>query len=347
MASDLARSFEQESPEDFPVGPDGRVHYAHLALSGGGPNGAFGAGFLGGWTKTGQRPVFKIVTGVSTGALMAPFAFLGPKYDDLLREFYTTTTTHNIFSMLSIVPALLAGDSLADTAPLGELIAQHVTPALLSEVAEAHKRGRRLYIGTVDLDAQRFIVWNMGLIATSGQPNALDVFRQVMLASSSVPVAFPPVFFDVDAQGARHDEMHVDGGVAAGVFLNGGIFSFAALRAATGTAPGREEIFIVHNGRLFPVGEPTGRSVRAIARRVFNSAGIASTVGDLHRIYATTLREDAGYHWITIPERADVESREVFDPRVMVELYDLGLRTALAGPVWRTAPPGLNRLPQP
>jgi hypothetical protein len=347
MASDLARSFEQQSPKDFPVGPDGLVHYAHLALSGGGPNGAFGAGFLNGWTKTGQRPVFKIVTGVSTGALMAPFAFLGPKYDDLLREFYTTTTTRNIFNMLSIVPALLAGDSLADTAPLGALIAKHVTPELLGEVAQAHEQGRRLYIGTVDLDSQRFIVWNMGLIATSGRPNALDVFRQVMLASSSVPVAFPPVYFDVEAQGARHDEMHVDGGVATGVFYNGGVFSFSALRAAAGGAPGREEIFIVHNGRLFPVGEPTRRSVRAIALRVFSSAGIASTVGDLYRIYATSLREDAGFHWVTIPERADAESREVFDPQVMTELYDLGFRTALAGPVWWTTPPGLNGLPQP
>jgi hypothetical protein len=347
MADDISKSFAQESQEDFPLGPDGRIRYPHLALSGGGPNGAFGAGFLSGWTKTGQRPVFKIVTGVSTGALMAPFAFLGPKYDALLREFYTTTTTRNIFNPLSFVPSLLAGDSLADTAPLGELIAKHVTPALLSEVAQAHQRGRRLYIGTVDLDSQRFIVWNMGLIATSGRPNALDVFRQVMLASSSVPVAFPPVYFDVDAQGARHDEMHVDGGVAAGVFMNGGIFSFPALRAAAGGAPGREDIFIVHNGRLFPVGEPTRRSVRAIALRVLGTAGLASTVGDLHRIYAASLREGAGYHWITIPERTDVERREIFDTQAMSALYDLGFRTAMAGPEWSLTPPGLNGLSQP
>jgi hypothetical protein len=347
MADDLARSFGQESPKDFPVGPDGRIHYAHLALSGGGPNGAFGAGFLSGWTKTGERPVFKIVTGVSTGALMAPFAFLGPKYDDMLREFYTTTSSGNIFRRLSIVRALLVGEAFADTEPLSVLIAQHVTPEFMREVAEAHERGRRLYIGTVDLDTQRFIVWNMGLIATSGRPAALELFRKVMLASSSVPIAFPPVYFDVDAQGARYDEMHVDGSVGTRVFYMGGILSFAALRAAAGSAPGREEIFIVHNGQLLPVGEPTERSMGAIALRVFDSTGMSAAIGDLHRIYAISSREDAGYRWITIPERGDVASSEVFDTGAMTALYDLGYRTAVAGPAWRTTPPGFSGLQQP
>src|SRR5262252_6035892 len=115
MTADLARAFEQESAEDFPVGADGVVRYAHLALSGGGANGAFGAGFINGWTASGKRPVFKIVSGVSTGALIAPFAFVGPSYDEALREFYTTTSSRNIFRLLSIIPQLLAGESLADS----------------------------------------------------------------------------------------------------------------------------------------------------------------------------------------------------------------------------------------
>ena len=134
MERDFAQSFEQESPEDFPRGADGVVRYAHLALSGGGANGAFGAGFLNGWSTTGSRPVFKIVTGVSTGALMAPFAFLGPQYDAALHEFYTTTTTRDIFaigSILSILISLLRGDSLADTGPLAALIARHVDAEFL------------------------------------------------------------------------------------------------------------------------------------------------------------------------------------------------------------------------
>ena len=215
MSQDLARSFEQESPDEFPLGPDGAVHYANLALSGGGANGAYGAGFLNGWTTTGKRPVFKIVTGVSTGALMAPFAFLGPAYDDALREFYTTNSSRNIFRALSFIPQLLGGESFADTTPLRALIEQHVDAEFLRQIAQAHAAGRRLYVGTVDLDSQRLVVWNMGLIAASGRPEALALFRQVMLASASIPVAFPPVFFEVEAGGQRYDEMHVDGAVEA------------------------------------------------------------------------------------------------------------------------------------
>ena len=347
IADDLLKSFSQETPEEFPIGPDGYVHYAHLALSGGGPNGAFGAGFLKGWSKTGQRPLFKIVTGVSTGALIAPFAFLGAKYDDELREFYTTTSSRHIFRILSIIPQLLIGESFADTGPLSALIAQHVTPELLSEVAAVHNRGRRLYVGTVDLDSQSFVVWNMGLIAASGRPEALDLFRKVLLASSSVPVAFPPVYFDVDAGGSRYDEMHVDGSVGTRVFYSGGLFSFAALRAAGGRAPGREDIFIVHNGQLLPVGESTRRSLRDIALRSFDTVGKSAIIGDLFRIYALSLREGASYHWISIPEGVDLQGSEVFDQKIMSELYAVGFRIATEGPVWATMPPGTRGLPEP
>ena len=237
MERDFAQSFEQESPADFPRGADGVVRYPHLALSGGGANGAFGAGFLNGWSTTGSRPVFKIVTGVSTGALMAPFAFLGPQYNAALHEFYTTTTTRDIFaigSIGSILISLLRGDSLADTGPLAALIARHVDAEFLRQVADAHNRGRRLYIGTVDLDSQQFVVWNMGLIAASGRPEALDLFRKVMFASASVPIAFPPVFFEVEADGRLYDEMHVDGAVAATVFLNAGVFRPSLIRERAG-----------------------------------------------------------------------------------------------------------------
>ena len=238
MERDLADSFRQESRAEFPRDANGVIHYAHLSLSGGGANGAFGAGFLNGWTSTGTRPVFKIVTGVSTGALMAPFAFLGPSHDTALREFYTTTSSRDIFivgSLFSLAARALSGEALADTGPLVALIEQHVDAELVRRVAEAHARGRRLYIGTVDLDAQRFVVWNMGLIASSSRPEALELFRQVMLASASIPIAFPPVFFDVEADGQRFDEMHVDGGVGARVFSVGGRVPCFARPAARGS----------------------------------------------------------------------------------------------------------------
>ena len=342
MSRDLARSFEQESPVDFPVAPDGYIHYAHLALSGGGANGAFGAGLLNGWTKLGNRPTFKIVTGVSTGALMAPYAFLGPPYDVTLREFYTTTATRNIFRMLSIVPQLLGGESLADTGPLRATIEQTVDAEFLQAIARAHESGRRLYIGTVDLDSQRFVVWNMGLIATSGHPGALNLFRNVMLASASVPIAFPPVFFDVEADGRRYDEMHVDGAVAANLFYSGGVFNFAATRESAGRGNGREDIYVIHNGQLPPVPGTTSRSLRSIATRAFELAARSATLGDLFRIWAVAQRDSAGFMWITIPEGVELSGNETFDPDVMVRLYEMGFQRALGGPVWSSQLPGFQ-----
>jgi len=342
LQADLARSFAQESAAEFPVGPDGVVHYAHLALSGGGANGAYGAGFLNGWTKSGKRPVFKVVTGVSTGALMAPFAFLGPEYDDALRDFYTTTASRNIFRMLAIVPQLLGGESFADTTPLRGLIGQNVDERLLQAIARAHESGRRLYIGTTDLDSQQFVVWNMGAIAASGRPGALELFRTLMLASASVPVAFPPVYIDVDAGGGRYDEMHVDGAVGARVFFTGGAFSFAAARGAAGRETVREDVFIIHNGQLLPSPSITRRTLRGIASRSFDAAAKSAVVGDLFRIYAITVREQSEFRWVTIPEDVELGGNEVFDPVRMTELYDVGYRAALSGPEWQTVPPGFG-----
>ena len=340
MQRDLAQSFAQESAADFPVAADGRVYYPHLVLSGGGANGAFGAGFLYGWTKSGKRPLFKVVTGVSTGALMAPYAFLGPDYDDAIREFYTNTSSRNVFQMLSIIPQLLGGESLADSGPLRLTIEQTVDDAMLRAIARAHQSGRRLYMGTTDLDAQFFVVWNMGAIAASGQPGSLELFRSVMLASASIPIAFPPVFIDVEAGGRRFDEMHVDGAVVANLFYSGGVFNFMQARAGVGRGQGQEEIYIVHNGQLLPVPGTTNRSLRSIGTRAFTAAAKAATLGDLFRIFAFSLRQGAGYHWITIPNGVELAGDETFDTVAMRRLYDIGFAKSRDGPEWATAPPG-------
>jgi hypothetical protein len=344
MERDLAESFAQESPTEFPVAADGLIHYAHLTLSGGGANGAFGAGFLKGWTETGHRPVFKIVTGVSTGALMAPFAFLGPVHDNDLQRLYTETRTGDIvqWRLHALVPQLLAGDSLADSGPLASLIARHVDADLLRKIAAAHRSGRRLYIGTVDLDAQQFVVWNMGMIAVSGRPDALELFRTIMLASASIPIAFPPVFFEVTADGRRYDEMHVDGGVGANVFLTGGVFRLSAVREGSGRGQARSDVFVIHNGQLGAVPAPTRRTVRSIASRVLETAGKAGVIGDLFRIYTISRREGADFHWITIPNGVETAGNEFFDPERMSMLYDVGYREALGGGAWSTDPPGLR-----
>jgi hypothetical protein len=157
-----------------------------LALSGGGENGAFGVGLLCAWTDRGDRPDFKLVTGVSTGALIAPFVFAGPEYDDLLEASYTNVTSADVFSPRSIL-ALLRHDGFASTEPLAELIDRAVDEDLLDHIAAEHARGRRLLIATTNLDAQRPVIWNMGAIASSDHPDAPRLFKHIMRASASIP----------------------------------------------------------------------------------------------------------------------------------------------------------------
>jgi predicted acylesterase/phospholipase RssA len=199
-----------------------------------------------------------------------------------------------------------------------------------------------LYIATADLDSQRFVVWNMGLIAGSDRPESLELFRKVMLASASIPIAFPPVFFEVEAGGRRYDEMHVDGAVGATVFLNGAVFRPSLIRERAGRGAGREDIFVIHNGQLREPPSPTPRTLRGIAMRVIEASGRAGLVGDLIRIYAFAQDEQASFHWVTIAEGVELAGAEVFDPEKMAELYEIGRKAALAGPVWSTRPPGFQ-----
>lgn len=341
LEDDFARSLQQESPDDFPVGPDGKVRYPYLALSGGGANGAFGAGFMKGWTASGTRPLFKVVTGVSTGALMAPFVFLGPVEDEALADFYTTTRNEDVFDAGSALIAILRRDSMADTGPLARLIARHVDAALLARVAAEHRRGRRLYMGTVELDSRRFAIWNMGAIAERGDAGALALFRRVMLASSSIPVAFPPVLIEVDAGGARYDEMHVDGFVGANVFLHVGTFDPSRLVAAQTRGRALEQLYIIHNGQLHPPPSPTTRSLGGIAMRSFEVSSRAGIAGDLIREHAFASRNGTEFRWVTVEEGIDLPDPADFDPAQMRRLYDLGYRAAQQASVWRTRPPGL------
>ena len=191
----------------------------YLSLSGGGDNGAFGAGLLVGWTEQGTRPEFNLVTGISTGALIAPFAYLGKDYDRVLTEVYTQVKPSDIFKSRGFLSGFF-GDGLADTSPLFQLISKHVTDDFLKKVAhEYNQRGRWLLIGTTNIDAGTPVIWNMGQIASVGSPESLELFRKILLASASIPAAFPPVMFDFMIDGKEFQEMHVDGGATTQVFF--------------------------------------------------------------------------------------------------------------------------------
>src|SRR5947207_12676637 len=242
--------FWADSETDFlaalPTTPD-----PWLALSTGGGDGAFGAGLLNGWSESGKRPEFSVVTGVSTGALMAPYAFIGSAQDSGLKRAYTEYNAGDIFEDVK------TAESLVDTWPLKRLIAKEVTPELLAQVAEAHKRGRRLLVVTTNLDAQRGVVWNMGAIAAKGDEAALKLFRDVLAASTAIPGLFPPVMIDVETNGKKTQEMHADGGLTAQIF----VAPESMLNTSSITKLPASELYLIVNSRLTPEFQMTERSL--------------------------------------------------------------------------------------
>ena len=278
-----------------------------LILSSGGEDGAFGAGLLSGLSASGKRPDYSVVTGVSTGALMAPFAFAGPRYDDALRDAYTKITSADVFE-IGATP-----ESFVNTWPLKDLIAKEITPALMADIAAQYRAGRRLFVITTDLDAERSVVWNMGAIAAHGGEEALNLFRTVLLASSSIPGAFPPVLIDVESNGKRFAEMHVDGGVGGQFFV-----APAALMAATADyrLPATQLDIVVDSG-LQPDFAVVKRSTEAILAQSVGMAVKVDTRLMLDRAHAVAKRSGIGYNVASIPPSFSVPSRGAFDPNYM------------------------------
>lgn len=308
-----------------------------LALSGGGDDGAFGAGLLNGWTASGKRPEFDLVTGVSTGALTAPFAFLGPKYDEALTDVFTHSTTNEI-ATAHPVRGLLGGDSLASNAPLAKVVAHYVDEAFLQEVAEEHRKGRRLLIGTTNLDAERPVIWDMGAIATSGRPEALELFRTVLLSSAAIPAVFPPGFIKVSAGGAVYEEMHVDGGATREVFLLPSQFMAKKVDSRVGIDPIRRA-YIIRNGRVAPEYKAVKARTLSIAGRAVSSMIKSQGVGDLNELYLFAKRNNIDYNVAYIPGDFPDTSTQAFDPVYMTKLYDVGFNLAKAGYPWKKTPP--------
>ena len=308
-----------------------------LALSGGGSDGAFGAGILAGWTASGKRPEFDLVTGVSTGALTAPFAFLGPRYDEALKKVFTESNTKDI-AIAQPIRGLLGGDSLSSNAPLAKVVAYYVNDAFLQEVAEEHRKGRRLLIGTTNLDAERPVIWDMGQIAVSGRPEALELFRKVLLASAAIPAVFPPGFVKVAAGGAVYDEMHVDGGATREVFLVPTQFMAKKTDSALGINPIRRA-YIIRNGHVAPEYKPVTAKTLSIAGRAVSSLIKSQGVGDLYELYVFAQRNGIDYNLAYIPGDFLDTSTQAFDPVYMTKLYDLGFKLAQAGYPWKKTPP--------
>ena len=293
-----------------------------LILSTGGADGAFGAGLLNGLSAAGKRPDYAVVTGVSTGALMAPFVFAGPRYDTALAAVYTHTSAADIFEVGG------TGESFLDTWPLKDLIAKQITPALLADIAAAHQAGRRLFIVTTDLDAERSVVWNMGAIAVHatahstnpGGEEAIKLFRNILLASGSVPGAFPPVLIDVESNGKRFAEMHADGGVGGQFFVT----PPALMQSTSSYKIPADALYIVVNSSLAPEFQVVERSTPTILAQTVSMAIKADLRVLLDRAYVAAKNSGIGFNVAAVPPSFNAPSRGAFDPDYMKALFNVG-----------------------
>ena len=316
-----------------------------LAISGGGDNGAYTAGLLNGWSAAGTRPEFRLVTGISTGALIAPFAFLGPKYDATLKEVYTTITPKDVLVARNLLAGVM-GDAMADNAPLWALTRKSVTMELLKEVAAEYAKGRFLLVATADLDARRGLIWDMGKIASYGTPQALDLFVSIMIASASIPVGFPPAMIDVEVDGKRYQEMHVDGGIMAQVFVYPAGIRIKAESEAAGVSRERK-LYVIRNARLDPDWAHIERSTMTIAGRaiasLIHSQGVGDTLPHLCHRAARRRRFQPDLHPVELQPSAQGRVRQRLHARALrrrlragregraVEEGAAGIRRAVSG----------------
>jgi len=312
---------------------------SYLAISGGGDNGAFGAGLLNGWTKAGTRPEFKLVTGVSTGALIAPFAFLGPAYDEKLKALYTGISLQDIAEQRWVFSAFF-GDALADTAPLYSLVKKSVTQEMLDAIAAEREKGRILLVGTTNLDARRPVIWNITEIAASRRPGALELVHKILLASAAIPGTFPPVMIEAHVGDRKYEEMHVDGGTSNQVFVYPAASDLGEL-AKENDAHRQRTLFIIRNARLDPEWAQVDRRTLPIAMRAISCLIQYQGLGDLYRIYSITRRDHVDYNLAYIPATFDTPHTSDFDKAYMKALYDLAYQLAADGYGWAKHPPVL------
>lgn len=313
----------------------------YLAISGGSANGAFAAGLLNGWSASGERPEFTVVTGISTGALIAPFAFLGSEYDHVIKNFYTNYSTDDLVEERGWIRTLLGGEAGFETSLLRSRIQDYFDAPLMEAIAAEYRSGRLLLIGTTNLDAARSVSWDIGAIANSGKSGALNLIHDIILASASIPMMFPPVLIDVEAGGRVYDEMHVDGGVSRQSFLF--YLSSPGDTYDVLNVIGQRRAYIIRNSKLEMSWQEVDRSMLSIGSRSASSMVHTQGLGDLYREYLGAMKFGFDFNLAYIPSAFDMQSEELFDRNYMRELYEFAYNLAIDGYPWEKFPPGLGQ----
>jgi predicted acylesterase/phospholipase RssA len=303
-----------------------------LALSGGGSYGAFTVGVLNGWSRTDKRPEFDVVTGVSTGALVAPYAFLGPKYDAVMKKAYTELRQKDVFA-LRVVATIPFRDAVASSSGLRRMVEAGLTDEVMAALAAEHKKGRRLYVGTTQLNTKKTVVWDVGGIAAQGGKDARRLICDVMVASCSIPGVFPPVPIGSESGKA---ELHVDGGVTSTLFVPAQVMD--AAKAKPGEAPA--DLYVVVAGKYYSETAPVRPRLIGVLKASGGAMLRASYRKDVSNLYLAS--KLAGVHFHSLALRQDYEIEETsidFDQAAMHKLYVEGVKVGVDGPAWDAAPP--------
>ncbi|MBL8823105.1 MAG: patatin-like phospholipase family protein [Planctomycetia bacterium] len=307
------------------------ANYNVLCLSGGGSYGAYTVGVLTGWTQRGDRPCFDVVTGISTGALIAPFAFLGSAFDPTILSLYTNVETRDIYRIKG--PCGILSESFATNKPLRKMMDQMVHPELVQAVAREHQKGRRLYIGTTEAEGKRFVVWDMGAIASQGRPQDIELMKEILLASSAIPGVFPAARIPVYVNGQCFHEMHVDGTVSQSVFFRPPVQAIQH--------PKPTNVYVIVAGKLYADSASVSPSAINIAIENLQSFSYAHTRGDLVRIWSMCSMAGYGFKLAAIPQDCPApKSMTEFKPEEMQNLVQSAVRQMLSGTAWRSTPPG-------
>ncbi len=300
-----------------------------LALSGGGAGGVFGAGALAGWTASGTRPQFEVVTGVSTGSLIAPFAFLGSAWDGRLEEAYTGGYSEDLLDSAGVGSLFRVG--MFESAKLHALVDRFVTPQMIEAIAAEHRRGRVLLVATTNLDTEEPVFWDMGELASRGGEEARELFVEVLVASSSIPGIFPPVMVEVEGEGGSYDEMHVDGGVTVPFFIAPGI-AFLSPGSFDGLKGGN--IYVIVNGQLGSQPQRTPANTVAMVMRSSNLAMMRMARTELMLGDAFARDNGMNYRFTALPATYPFKGPMNFEQDVMRTLFDYAKGCAANGQLW-------------
>jgi predicted acylesterase/phospholipase RssA len=332
----------------------------YLVISSGGVDGAFGAGLLAGWTAAGTRPEFQLITGVSAGAMIAPFAFLGPAYDGTLREIYSSYSSKDLVARRGL-SGVFSNDALMDTSPFRGLIDRHLGQLEIDRIAVEGRKGRKLLVGTTNLNSARPVVWDLTRIAASGAPDARRLIGDIILASCSIPGVFPPVRFRVQGADGPIEEMHVDGGVTAQLFLGPAGVDWNRV-AERFRVHGQPQVYLVRNARSYPhwtavrarlsplfrrampasnpaAGEvPDWQEIEPrvspILRRSMTSMLRTRGLRDAVQVYREMHGDELGFNLAHIPDDFNYDSAEFYDMKYMEQLFERGYAMAKDGYPW-------------